>query len=198
MKSIPIFPGNAHGQISALHKRLGSVHAKKVAENRWMITDIIGSQDGLGVENLRGSGMIAGETSRAYEETFTLTLVTGRTVGIGAYLVRLGNHGYRLSILTLSGQRTIQNKGPVILTGASALNKVLGRNVYTSNVQLGGTQIMFANGVSHVIVNDEVEGVSSILQWISYIPSKRGGKYFFFWGLKKMRNRSYIGFCGSY
>ena len=34
--------------------------------------------------------MIAGETSRAYDEAFTLSYVTGRSVGIGAYLVRLG------------------------------------------------------------------------------------------------------------
>jgi hypothetical protein len=60
----------------------------------------------LGVENLMGSGLIAGETSRAYDEVFTLTLVVGRTVGIGAYLVRLG-------------QRTIQKTRncPIILTG---------------------------------------------------------------------------------
>ncbi len=82
------------------------VNAEKVGENEWKIIDIIGKQDGLGVENLRGSGLIAGETSRAYEEIFTITLVTGRTVGIGAYLVRLG-------------QRTVQNQGPVVLTGAS-------------------------------------------------------------------------------
>jgi len=31
-----------------------------------------------------------GETSRAYDETFTLSFVTGRSVGIGAYLNRLG------------------------------------------------------------------------------------------------------------
>lgn len=141
--------------------RLGSIQAEQVRKNCWKITDIVGTQDGLGVENLRGSGMIAGETSLAYRQTFTITLVTGRTVGIGAYLVRLG-------------QRTIQNKGPVILTGASALNKVLGRDVYLSNVQLGGTQIMFANGVSHLIVNDELNGVISILDWIAYIPKKRG------------------------
>lgn len=60
----------------------------------------------LGVENLMGSGLIAGETARAYNEIFTLTLVVGRTVGIGAYLVRLG-------------QRTIQKtrNAPIILTG---------------------------------------------------------------------------------
>ena len=53
-----------------------------------------------------GSGLIAGETSRAYDDIFTLTLVVGRTVGIGAYLVRLG-------------QRTIQKTrhSPIILTG---------------------------------------------------------------------------------
>ena len=53
-----------------------------------------------------GSGLIAGETSRAYDDIFTLTLVVGRTVGIGAYLVRLG-------------QRTIQKTRncPIILTG---------------------------------------------------------------------------------
>eukprot|EP01104_Vermistella_antarctica_P015050 TRINITY_DN4861_c0_g2_i1.p1 TRINITY_DN4861_c0_g2~~TRINITY_DN4861_c0_g2_i1.p1 ORF type:complete len:2246 (+),score=745.03 TRINITY_DN4861_c0_g2_i1:121-6738(+) len=148
------------------HAKLGngkSVMCEKVEdiEDRWRITDIIGAQDGLGVENLRGSGMIAGETSRAYEEIFTLTLVTGRTVGIGAYLVRLG-------------QRTIQNQGPVILTGAPALNKVLGRQVYTSNVQLGGPQIMFANGVSHLDVNDELKGITAILDWLAYVPGKSG------------------------
>jgi len=138
-----------------------SVKATKTAEDHYTITDIIGIEDGLGVENLRGSGMIAGETSRAYEETCTITLVTGRTVGIGAYLVRLG-------------QRTIQNQGPIILTGASALNKVLGRDVYLSNVQLGGTQIMFANGVSHMVVNDDVQGLLSAVHWLGYVPEKRG------------------------
>ena len=43
---------------------------------------------GIGVENLKGSGLIAGETSRAYQETFTISYVTGRSVGIGAYINR--------------------------------------------------------------------------------------------------------------
>ena len=34
-----------------------------------------GLKDGIGVENLQGSGMIAGETSQAYDEVFTLNLV---------------------------------------------------------------------------------------------------------------------------
>ena len=60
--------------------------------------------------------------------------VTCRAIGIGAYLVRLG-------------QRVIQvENSHIILTGAGALNKVLGREVYSSNQQLGGTQIMHNNG----------------------------------------------------
>lgn len=42
---------------------------------RYKITDIIGKEEGLGVENLRGSGMIAGESSLAYEEIITMNLV---------------------------------------------------------------------------------------------------------------------------
>jgi acetyl-CoA carboxylase/biotin carboxylase 1 len=54
-------------------------------EKRFKITTVIGAEDGLGVESLRGSGLIAGETSRAYEDIFTITLVTCRSVGM--YLV---------------------------------------------------------------------------------------------------------------
>ena len=98
-------------------------------ERRHQITSIIGLKDGLGVECLRGSGLIAGETSRAYDDIFTISMVTARSVGIGAYLVRLG-------------QRVVQVEGqPIILTGAQAINKVLGKEVYTSNIQLGGPQV---------------------------------------------------------
>jgi len=131
-------------------------------ETRHQLTTIIGAEEGLGVECLKGSGLIAGETSRAYEDIFTITLVTCRSVGIGAYLVRLG-------------QRAIQIEGqPIILTGAPAINKLLGREVYTSNLQLGGTQIMHRNGVSHMIANDDFEGVSKIVKWMSFVPDKKG------------------------
>ncbi|KAI9723252.1 MAG: Acetyl-CoA carboxylase [Candelaria pacifica] len=130
-------------------------------EERHRITTIIGAEDGLGVECLRGSGLIAGATSKAYEDIFTITLVTCRSVGIGAYLVRLG-------------QRAIQIEGqPIILTGAPAINKLLGREVYTSNLQLGGTQIMYKNGVSHMTANDDFEGVSKIVDWMSFVPDKK-------------------------
>ncbi|GJN90222.1 hypothetical protein Rhopal_003221-T1 [Rhodotorula paludigena] len=142
-----------------------SVVTKKIEEGgevRYQITDIIGLQEGLGVESLKGSGLIAGETSRAYDDIFTITLVTARSVGIGAYLVRLG-------------QRAVQVEGqPIILTGAGALNKVLGREVYSSNLQLGGTQIMYKNGVSHLTAANDLEGVLSIMQWLSFVPEARG------------------------
>ncbi|KAJ2159404.1 acetyl-coenzyme-A carboxylase [Coemansia sp. RSA 552] len=128
---------------------------------RHKLLTIVGSTDGLGVENLRGSGMIAGETSRAYSDIFTVTLVTCRSVGIGAYLVRLG-------------QRSIQNEGqPIILTGAPALNKVLGREVYTSNLQLGGTQVMYKNGVSHMTADNDFTGICKIVRWLSFVPVTR-------------------------
>ena len=142
----------------------GSVKTEKRCVNGLHpITDIIGREHGLGVENLMGSGMIASETSLAYDETFTLTFVTSRSVGIGAYLVRLG-------------QRVIQKESgaPIILTGHSALNKVLGHEVYLSNEQLGGTKVMYPNGISHSIVRDDVGGVVAILEWLSYVPKARG------------------------
>ncbi|XP_054628286.1 acetyl-CoA carboxylase isoform X2 [Dunckerocampus dactyliophorus] len=133
-------------------------HVEEGGESRYIITDIIGKDEGLGVENLRGSGTIAGESSQAYEEIITISMVTCRAIGIGAYLVRLG-------------QRVIQvENSHIILTGASALNKVLGREVYTSNNQLGGIQIMHNNGVTHTTVTDDFEGVFTILQWLSYMP----------------------------
>jgi acetyl-CoA carboxylase / biotin carboxylase 1 len=85
-----------------------SVIADKVLEDgcvTYRLESVIGQLHGIGVENLQGSGLIAAETSRAYQDIFTITLVTCRSVGIGAYLVRLG-------------QRTVQVEGaPIILTG---------------------------------------------------------------------------------
>jgi len=140
----------------------GTVKAEEIIdgnETRMKLTDIIGQIHGIGVENLRGSGMIAGEQSAAYADAFTLSYVSGRSVGIGAYLCRLG-------------QRNIQmTNGPLILTGYLALNKLLGREVYTSQDQLGGPQVMMPNGVSHLQVSDDQDGVKAILNWLSYVPA---------------------------
>jgi acetyl-CoA carboxylase/biotin carboxylase 1 len=46
--------------------------------------------------------------------------------------------------------------------------------VYTSNLQLGGTQIMYKNGVSHMTANDDFAGVSKIVKWMSFVPDKKG------------------------
>jgi acetyl-CoA carboxylase / biotin carboxylase 1 len=139
----------------------GTVNAHKISEDgetRMKLTDIIGQVHGIGVENLRGSGMIAGEQSAAYDKAFTLSYISGRSVGIGAYLNRLG-------------QRNIQMKnGPMILTGYLALNKLLGKEVYTSQDQLGGPQVMMPNGVSHLMVEDDQAGVHAIMRWLSYTP----------------------------
>lgn len=152
-----------------VHRRLEESGRKEVisepiiedGETRYKITTIVGAEDGLGVECLRGSGLIAGETSRAYRDIFTATLVTCRSVGIGAYLVRLG-------------QRAIQIEGqPIILTGASAINNLLGREVYSSNLQLGGTQIMYKNGISHLTAQNDLEGVAHIVKWMSFVPDRR-------------------------
>jgi acetyl-CoA carboxylase/biotin carboxylase 1 len=132
-------------------------------ETRYKITDIVGRTHGLGVENLSGSGKIAGETSKAYEDIFTLTYITGRSVGIGAYLARLG-------------QRCIQKDSEtILLTGYQALNKLLGRAVYSSNLQLGGTDIMYTNGVTHLTVRTDLEGMTACIEWLNYVPKCRGG-----------------------
>ncbi|KAG8178328.1 hypothetical protein JTE90_026296 [Oedothorax gibbosus] len=146
---------------------MNSIHAVLIedeGESRYKITDVIGKEDGLGVKNLRWAGTIAGESSQAYKEIITISLVSCRAIGIGAYLVRLG-------------QRVIQvENSHIILTGAAALNKLLGREVYTSNNQLGGVQIMHNNGVSHVTATDDLEGVFLMLKWLSYMPKCKGAE----------------------
>ncbi|KAF7455692.1 acetyl-coA carboxylase ACC2, partial [Cryptosporidium felis] len=131
----------------------------------YKITDVIGAQLGLGVENLSGSGGIAGETSKAARSIVTITYVTTRTVGIGAYLARLGH-------------RVIQKAhgAPIVLTGYQALNKVASKEIYSSNDELGGTEIMAKNGVTHLVVKDDLEGCVEILRWLSYVPECVGGR----------------------
>ncbi|KAI9599530.1 acetyl-CoA carboxylase [Syncephalis fuscata] len=132
-----------------------------IAERIALSGDIEGEVEDRVRYQSKGSGQIAGDTSRAYEDIFTISLVTCRSVGIGAYLVRLG-------------QRVIQNQGqPILLTGASALNKVLGREVYASNLQLGGTQIMHKNGVAHLVAEHDLHGINRIMRWLSYVPRQR-------------------------
>ncbi|XP_066148844.1 acetyl-CoA carboxylase isoform X1 [Euwallacea fornicatus] len=149
-----------YAKISAVN----SVRAELIddeGESRYRITDIIGKDDGLGVENLKYAGMIAGETSSAYNEIVTISMVSCRAIGIGSYLLRLG-------------QRVIQIENSyIVLTGYNALNKVLGKEVYASNNQLGGVQIMFNNGVSHKTEQSDLDGIYTILKWLSYVPKDK-------------------------
>ncbi|CAJ0566604.1 unnamed protein product, partial [Mesorhabditis spiculigera] len=137
------------------------VYEKMPNQLELRIKAVIGrTNEHIGVENLQGSGLIAGETSAAYDQVPTYCLVTGRSVGIGAYTARLAH-------------RIVQTRNShLILTGAGALNTVLGKEVYTSNNQLGGIQIMHKNGVTHNVVEDDFEGVCKILHWLSYLPDK--------------------------
>ena len=105
-----------------------SITTGRVLENgKVKILSIIGTGHGLAAETLMGSGLIAGESSAAYDETFTRTLVTVRSVGIGAYSVSLE-------------QRVIQkeNTATTILTSFLALNKDIVHDVCLRNDQLGG------------------------------------------------------------
>jgi len=138
------------------------VNGEAGEKNRYKVVDVIGLADDMGVENLSAAAMIAGETSQAYRDVVTMSMATARAIGIGAYLVRLG-------------QRLVQvENSAIILTGAAALNKLLGREVYTSNTQLGGIEIMYNNGVSHKTERNDVEGVRRLLRWLSYIPKCKG------------------------
>lgn len=57
---------------------------------------------------------------------------------------------------------------------SKALNTLMGREVYTSNEQLGGAGVMGPNGISHQLVDSHIGAVASALRWLSYVPSSRG------------------------
>lgn len=108
---------------SLLERAPGTVQAEAVdvdGQRRWRLTAVVGAGDGLGVECLSGAGATASVFSKAWDEGLTFTLVSGRSIGIGAYLARLGRR---------CAQRSCQ---PIILTGFQALNKLLQRQVSLS------------------------------------------------------------------
>ncbi|EGT40685.1 CBN-POD-2 protein [Caenorhabditis brenneri] len=146
----------------------GQVVYEELDNGRLKIVAVIGAKnEKIGVENLQGSGLIAGETSRAYFEVPTYCYVTGRSVGIGAYTARLAH-------------RIVQHKqSHLILTGYEALNTLLGKKVYTSNNQLGGPEVMFRNGVTHAVVDNDLEGIAKVLKWMSFLPTENKAFPFF-------------------
>ncbi|KAI5186383.1 acetyl-CoA carboxylase / biotin carboxylase 1 [Nematocida homosporus] len=126
------------------------------------IYEIVGvlGKYGMGVENLSYSAEIAKTMSRIHKLIPTITYATGRAVGIGAYLARLGG-------------RVIQKQSaPIILTGFQALNKLLQKTLYTNNLQIGGPDILTKNGTVHRVVKTETEGIHEILQWLEFILTR--------------------------
>lgn len=103
-----------------------------------------------GIINLDGSALLVAEMARARNEIMTITFVIDRTVGVGAYLARLS-------------ERIVQRSdSSILLTGYQSINKVLGKELYESNIQLGGPNIMANNGISHKIVDTTMEGIEYI------------------------------------
>ena len=50
----------------------------------------------------------------------------------------------------------------------------MGREVYTSNDQLGGgTAVMRPNGVSHMLAETHMDAVKQALGWLSYVSAVR-------------------------
>lgn len=126
-----------------------------VIKNGSEIISIHGNIDS-GPENLSFSGLLASETVEAYENILTLSYVTGRSVGIGAYINKLG-------------ERIIQKKdSSILLTGFQALNKLLQSNVYKSNTEIGGVSVMNLNGNNHLTVENDFLGVKEIFNWLDY------------------------------
>lgn len=124
-------------------------------ESNHKVFSIFGNTDS-GPENLSFSALIAAETAKAQEEVFTLSYVTGMSVGVGAYLMELGG-------------RVIQKRdSPILLTGFKVLNKLLQANIYTSNTEIGGFEVLGSNGVSDLEAYDEFHGISEIFWWLGF------------------------------
>jgi acetyl-CoA carboxylase/biotin carboxylase 1 len=54
-----------------------------------------------------------------------------------------------------------------------SLVQLLGREVYASNNQLGGIQIMYNNGISHKVEQGDLDGIATILKWLSYVAKDK-------------------------
>ena len=73
------------------------------------------------------------------------------------------------------GHRVVQQRqAPIILTGYQALNKLLGNDVYESNLQLGGPEVMSGNGIAHLLADSDQQAVCQIVHWLSFVPKAAG------------------------
>jgi acetyl-CoA carboxylase/biotin carboxylase 1 len=108
---------------------------------RLALNDVIGSKLELVLRTARKRKDCWRNLTRIRQK-FSLSYVTGRDVGIGAYLVRLG-------------QRVIQMKGTHYLDRLLGFEQTSWPRRYTSQDQLGGPQIMFPNGVLETVEDDQ-------------------------------------------
>ena len=53
----------------------------------------------------------------------------------------------------------------------------MGREIYTTNDQLGGPMIMFPNGVSHQLSVSHLETVSKALTWLAFVSPRKGIRF---------------------
>jgi acetyl-CoA carboxylase/biotin carboxylase 1 len=51
----------------------------------------------------------------------------------------------------------------------------MGREIYTTNDQLGGPMIMFPNGVSHQLAETHHDAVTRALEWLAFVPAVKDG-----------------------
>ena len=144
------------GVDEAMKKMLTFAEDGKLVAGGMEVSSVSNPNADYGVPSLSGCGATARAYSRLYDKGFCVTICIGRAVGIGAYLARLG-------------RRTIQvAQTPIILTGQAALNKVLGKDVYESNAQLGGPQIMHQNGVTHLTASNCLEAMRQAKEWMEW------------------------------
>jgi biotin carboxylase/acetyl-CoA carboxylase carboxyltransferase component len=114
-----------------------------------------------GIMTLDGSACLVSKMAKARTVIPTFTIVIDRTIGVGAYLAKLS-------------ERIIQRSdSPLLLTGFQALNKVIGNNLYESNIQLGGPLVMANNGISHKVVDTTHECIEYTKKWLDFIIYKQ-------------------------
>ena len=111
------------------------------------------------VEGLKGSGLVADETSHGYDDIFTITLVTDHSIGIGAYLVWLGECAAQVE-----GQ-------PFIFTGALHWRKNCGyKNAMKGEDMLHILQdttnlYLRIRSIKTISIQDTCESNENIAEW---------------------------------
>ena len=113
------------------------------------------SRPGYGPETLCSAAVMASAIANAERTIPVICYVTVRSVGIGAYINKLGN-------------RIIQRAdSPMLLTGYRAINELLGGEVFSSNNELGGSGVMQSNGITDVVVtgDDAVAITDHLCRW---------------------------------